>query len=40
VAVGVASGSTVTTGSRAIWTANRTFGRFYPHWSAFGRTTA
>ena len=40
VAVGVASGSTVTTGSRATWTANRTFGRFYPHWSAFGRATA
>jgi hypothetical protein len=39
-AVGIASGSTVTTGRRALWTANRTFGRFYPRWTSFGRTTA
>lgn len=38
VAVGVASGSTVTTGGRATWTTTRTFGRFYPRWSVIGRT--
>ncbi len=40
VAVGIASGSTVTTGGKATWTGTRTFGRVYPNWSAFGRTTA
>ena len=39
VAVGVVSGSTATTGSRATWTGTRTFGRFYPRWSSFGRST-
>jgi hypothetical protein len=40
VAAGIASGQTVTTGTRGTWTATRTFDRFYPRWSSFGRASS